>query len=245
VSTATASAAGELLREVVIGRRFNGPPDSANGGYACGVLARFLPDPAEITLRKPPPLARPLAVREDGEGKVSLLDGDELVAEGRAAGPVEVEPPVRPAFDDAVTACAHHPWRGQRHQLSDCFVCSPGRRDGLGISPGPLEGAAGVTSAPFVPDATVAEDGLVRPEVVWAALDCPSYPPEFWARGPVALLGRMSAAREREIRVGERLVAVGWSLGADGRKHTSASALLDADGAVVARARATWIELRG
>jgi hypothetical protein len=91
----------------------------------------------------------------------------------------------------------------------------------------------------------VAEDGLVRPEVVWAALDCPSYPPDLWDRGPVALLGRMAAGRERELRVGEGLVAVGWSLGAAGRKHHSASALLDADGDVVARARATWIELRG
>ena len=242
MSAATA-AAGELLREVVIGRRFNGPPQSANGGYACGVLARFLPEPAEITLRMPPPLGRPLAVREDGEGGVSLLDGDDLVATGRAMDELRVEPPVRPGFADAVAASERHPWRGQRHELSDCFVCSPERGDGLGVSPGPLAGAGGVTAAPFVPDSTVAEDGVVRPEVVWAALDCPSYPPEFWERGPVALLGRMSAAREREIRVGERLVAVGWSLGADGRKHTSASALLDADGEVVARARATWIEL--
>ena len=32
----------ELLGEVVIGRRFNGPAASANGGYACGSFARFV-----------------------------------------------------------------------------------------------------------------------------------------------------------------------------------------------------------
>ena len=245
MSPAAAPAQGELLREVILGKRFNGPPESANGGYACGALARFLPEPAEITLRLPPPIGRPLAVREDGDGGVSLLDGDDLVAEGRPTGAIDVEPPVRPSFEVATAAGARHPWRGQRHLLSDCFVCSPERGDGLGISPGPLAGAAGITSAPFAPDASVAEDGLVRPEVVWAALDCPSYPPHLWERGPVALLGRMAASREREIRVGEGLVAVGWSLGSEGRKHRSASALIDASGDVVARARATWIELRG
>ena len=242
--SATAPASGELLREVVISGRFNGPPDSANGGYACGVLARFVAEPAEVTLRRPPPLGRALAVREDGEGGVSLLDGDALVAEGRRTDALDLQPPVRPSFEAAAAASARHPWRGMRHALSDCFVCSPERGDGLGVSPGPLAGADGVMSAPFAPDASVAEDGLVRPEVVWAALDCPSYPASFWERGPVALLGRMAASRERELRVGEALVAVGWSLGTDGRKHHSASALVDANGDVVAAARATWIELK-
>jgi len=244
VNPATASAEGELLREVVIGRRFTGPPQSANGGYACGVLARFLPEPAEITLRLPPPVGSPLAVREDGEGGVSLRDGDAVVAAGRATDGLDLEPPVRPSFEAAIAARARHPWRGMRHRLSGCFVCGSERDDGLGVSPGPLAGADGVMSAPFVPDASVAEDGLVRPEVVWAALDCPSYPADLWARGPVAVLGRMAASRERELRVGEGLVAVGWSLGAEGRKHHSASALLDGAGDVVARSRATWIELK-
>jgi hypothetical protein len=37
--------------------RFNGPPGSANGGYACGVIAQHVPsDLVEVTLRRPPPL---------------------------------------------------------------------------------------------------------------------------------------------------------------------------------------------
>jgi len=40
------------------------------------------------------------------------------------------------------------------------------------------------------------------------------------------------------------VVAVGWGLGGEGRKHLSASALLTADGRMLARARALWIRLR-
>jgi hypothetical protein len=133
--------------------------------------------------------------------------------------------------------------------LSDCFVCGPERGrtgDGLGLTFGTLAGRDDVGSAPFAPDGSVADaDGIVRSEVVWAALDCPSYAPSIWRADGLALLGRLAAVREREVRAGERLAAVGWTLGAEGRKHSTASALVDEDGRVVARARATWIELRG
>jgi hypothetical protein len=248
MSTATSPALGELLGTVVIDERFNGPADSANGGFAAGALARFVGEPAEVTLRLPPPLGARLDVAgEPAGGAVRLLAGDALVAEGRRAEPLGVEPPVRPSFDEAAEASARHVWRGRRHAFSDCFVCGPERAergDGLGVSPGALAAHPQLTAAPFVPDASVARDGIVRPEVIWAALDCPSFPPALWSRGPVAVLGRMSAQREREVGAGEKLVAVGWLLGADGRKHATASALLDGDGRLVARARATWIELR-
>ena len=49
---------------VMIPRRFNGPPDSGNGGYSCGVVAALLDAPAvEVTLRAPPPLERELRDR--------------------------------------------------------------------------------------------------------------------------------------------------------------------------------------
>lgn len=248
------ASTGERLGEVVIEPRYNGPVESANGGYACGCLAAFLDEPAEITLRLPPPLARPLAVVFDGAAGVRMLDGEQRVAEGRRATLDAIEPPVRPSFDEATAASARHVGRGMRHLLSDCFVCSPYREaagDGLGVCPGPLDADASVNAAPFQPDASLADDGVVRHEVIWAALDCPSYPPslwanspELWASGRIALLGRLAAERRREVEVGERLVLVGWLLSHEGRKHHTASALLDGDGEVVAGALATWIELR-
>ena len=71
-----------MTAPLVVAPRFCGPPDSANGGYASGLIAACLDGQAEITLRRPPPLARPMAVERDGEGSVRVLDGDVLIAEG-------------------------------------------------------------------------------------------------------------------------------------------------------------------
>ena len=230
--------------EVTIDARFNGPPASANGGYACGVVARYLPEPAEVTLRLPPPLDHSMEVVDaDGAG-VRMLDGDSVVAEGAPAATMDVEPPVRPGLAEAEGARERHPGRGKRFEMSDCVVCSPHRSDSLGVSCGPLDGAPEVGVAPFVPDDSVAEDGIVRPEVVWAVLDCPSFPQSLWSRLQVAMLGRMSAERLRDVKLGERLVALGWPIEAEGRRRITGSALLDEDGDLVARARATWIEPR-
>ena len=247
----TPETEGPPLAEVTIPARFNGPPDSANGGYACGALARFLTEPAEVTLRMPPPLGRPLSVHRAAAGAdhdVELRDGDDLLGTARELAALDADPPVRPSFEEAVAAAEQHPYRGQRKPLSDCFVCSPWREDsdGLGVCFGPLAGADGIGAAPFIADESVRSDqdpSLVAAEIVWAVLDCPSFTPSLWPGGSY-LLGRFAAAREREIAVGEQLAAVGWDLGSERRKHFTASALIDADGEVVARATATWIALK-
>ena len=41
---------------IVIDSRFRGPPRSANGGYACGMLARHLSGGVSVRLSAPPPL---------------------------------------------------------------------------------------------------------------------------------------------------------------------------------------------
>ena len=57
---------------VTIDRRFRGPLDSANGGYAAGLLGSRLPGVAQVTLRLPPPLERPLAVRRKNFSQARL-----------------------------------------------------------------------------------------------------------------------------------------------------------------------------
>jgi hypothetical protein len=242
-------SAAVQIGELTIASRFNGPAASANGGYACGAIARFVGEPAEVTLRTPPALDRPLTVVSDGEDGVHLLDGETLVAQARPAELPKLEPPVLPSFEQAVLARAKHPALGVTHPLSDCFVCGPERHDGLHVSPGPLGEAADIGAAPFEPDETVAEDGIVLSEVVWGALDCPSYVPSMWNggrmdTGAISLLGRLTAERLREIEVGEKLAVVGWPLGREGRKRHTATAIVNADGEIAARAMATWIELR-
>jgi hypothetical protein len=231
------------VTRVTIDGRFNGPPDSANGGYACGTLARFLEGPAEVMLLSPPPLDRPLGVLADGDGVMSLRDGATKVADARAVDRVEVEPPVRPDAAEAADAQARHPFIGD-HPFSTCYVCGAARDDGLGLHFGPLAERPDVNGAVLRPNPDVpTEDRRLAPEIVWAVLDCPSYAPPLY--GKLALLARLSAEILRRPGAGETLIAVGWGLESEGRKHHTASALIDAEGATVARARALWIEPRG
>jgi hypothetical protein len=237
------SAPTGATERITIDGRFNGPPTTANGGYACGTLARFIPGPAEVTLRVPPPLDRPLDVTYDETG-AELRDGETLVASARPIGPLAIEPPVRPTQDEALDAHTRHPWIDVRTPLSDCFVCGYGREGGLGLCFGPLADHPEMNGAVLRPRPDIpARDGALAPEILWGALDCPSYTPAM-SGGPMALLGRLSAELLRPVSRDETLVAVGWPLGTEGRKQHTASALLDSEGATVARGRALWIELR-
>jgi hypothetical protein len=231
---------------VIIDRRFCGPPDSGNGGYSCGVAAALIDGPAEVTLRSPPPLDRQLAVEGTAEG-ARVLDGGQVVAEARPAV-VAIDPPPAPSFAEAEAATTRYRWR-THHPYPTCFVCGPRRSpgDGLCIYPGAVEGRD-IAAAPFVPDATLAgEDGRVRPEIVWATLDCPSW---FgfhcfheWNEGLV-LLGRLAARIDERPRSGDRCICVGWFIGREGRKIHCGSALYSEAGALLAVGKATWITVR-
>src|SRR2546429_181527 len=162
------------VTDIVIEPRFRGPPDSANGGYTCAMAAQVIHGPAQVTLRTPPPLGRPLAGSRSEDGTVRPLGGDRLGGEGRPAaggrgGPGAV------GVEQARRAAERCEWL-EHHPYPTCFVCGPQRDagDGLRIFPGPVEGRA-LYAAPWVPDESLADSmGLVRPEFVWAALDCPS-----------------------------------------------------------------------
>ena len=80
----------------------------------------------------------------------------------------------------------------------------------------------------------------MRPDFLWAALDCPGY----WsveASAGLALLGRMTARLTTDVAIGETLVVSGWAIASEGRKHHVGTALHQADGTLVACARSTWI----
>jgi len=231
---------------VVLERRFNGPPATANGGYACGIVARHVDGPAQVSLRRPVPLGIPLELERHDDGHVTLHDGELLIAEGDPALPLdELEPPYRPTVEEARAAARLRPgtWPAT---FDSCWVCAPARRDGLGVVFGPLPSRPGMTGAvlfarPGVPQ----QDGEVAPEIAWAALDCPSYTPPLWGSAQPSLLASMHAELLAPVPAGTPLAVVGWSLGTEGRKHRSATAILGGDGRVLARAEALWIRIRG
>jgi hypothetical protein len=221
------------MDELVIDPRFNGPAGTANGGYTCGLVAGLLGGVAEVTLRSPPPLGRPLPV-ERPDGGVRVLDGDRLVAEA-APAELELEIPEPPTYNEAEQASARYPGFDE-HAFPTCFVCGPEREpgDGLRIFAGPL-GDGRVASPWVVPDE-------VEPAFVWAALDCPGAIAVGFPNRGETLLGRFAARIDELPQPGERCVVVGWALGEEGRKLYAGTALYGDDGRPLACARATWIE---
>ncbi len=216
--------------------RFNGPPDTGNGGYACGLVAAELGGvSAEVSLRAPPPLETELTVERSG-GAVRVGYGGTLVAEGRAADVDvgELPEPVDVERAEATVAAGHGRWTAQ-HPFPSCFVCGPDRPndDGLDIYPVRLD------------ERWVAVWRPTEPGMVWAALDCPTSAPVMNEdKDPPIVLARLAVAIDEEPRLGEPHALMSWELGRDGRKRHAACALLDADGRALARSRALWIELK-
>lgn len=233
-----------MARVVVIARRFCGPPDSANGGYFSGVTAALAGSSVAVRLVRPPPLEVPLDVEERGEGIVELRLGGELIAETRpdkVAAPTEVRPP---SYVEAVQASQRYVGF-DHHPFPTCFVCGPRRPrgDGLRIFPGAVEGRD-LVAAPWVADESLAaEDGKVRAEFMWAALDCAGWLATA-TDARIALLGELTAHIDRRVHPGDRCVIVGWRIGASGRKHEAGTALYDEDGVLCGYAKAIWIEPR-
>lgn len=82
--------------KVKIDSRYCGPPDSGNGGYTCGIVAKLVDGPAEVTLHRPPPLNQTLKI--DSE-KVILYDETGMIAEAVPTN-IEFNLPQPPAFSE-------------------------------------------------------------------------------------------------------------------------------------------------
>jgi hypothetical protein len=228
---------------VIVPRRFCGPDGMGNGGYVCGLVAAAIGNNARVRLRLPTPLDRALRL-EGGDSEARLFDGEQLLAEGFGLdSPPDLDPPPRPIAVEIAEASVHFPAIGQ-HMAPNCFVCGNERdpRDALCIYSG-RHPRSGHALAAWVPASDLGDDaGLVESRYLWAALDCPSYF-TLGFHDRVALLADMSAGIVRRPHVGEDLTVTGWTLGHDGRKHHSASVIHDAEGRVVAMAKALWVDV--
>jgi hypothetical protein len=231
------------MKTLTIAAHFCGPPTSSNGGYFAGLVAGCAAHTVAVRLLKPPPLDTALTVREQPDGTLAVLDGEQPVGEARPAL-LALAAPAAPEYLEAVEASVHY--AGFRyHRFPSCFVCGTqrARGDGLRVFAGPLRAGA-VVAAPWVPDASLdAGDGKVRAEFMSAALDCPGY----YAVAPddrMMLLAEFTAHVDRRVHVGESCIVLGWRIGASGRKHEAGTALYDGKGELCGRARALWIEPR-
>lgn len=239
-----------MAETVTMRRRFRGPPESANGGYACGTVAGLVEGnrPVEATLRLPPPLETPLAAIRRDDGGAELRDGDVLVAEARPVERLDLEVPEAVDRDVADRASAGYPGFDQ-HDFLMCFVCGPDRSagDGLRVFPGPIEDRDGFLACAWTPDRSLAgTDGAIDPRFVWSVLDCPGGNAAFhFDHGDApAVLGRLAARLVAPVAVDEPVVVQGWLIGREGRKRHAGTAIFGAEGDLRACARAVWVDLR-
>jgi len=229
--------------QTAIPARFNGPPTSGNGGYSCGLLAAHVSGCACVRLHVPPPLDTPLHIKQTGDG-AALYDGDTLVGTA-AASALELAAPAAPSLTEAEAAMQRFPCY-EDHIFPTCFVCGPNRpaHDGLGLFPGPVAGR-NVYACIWQPAPDLLDDEQnIRPEFLWAALDCPGY---FAAMGDElrpALLGELVGELHTSVAGGQPLIVYAWPLGADGRKFYAGTAVATNDGRIVASAKSTWIILK-
>jgi hypothetical protein len=233
------------MSTLTVASRFCGPPGVANGGYLAGRLATAV-DAATVSVRlsRPTPLDRPLDLRTDGAA-VELLDGDEVLARAEPAD-LDLEVPEAPTRQEAAAAASALPPRSD-HPFPGCFGCGPHRRPGDAVAAllGPLPGRPGVWAGVWRPTAELpSAGGEAAPETVWAALDCPSFQPVQPADGVAHVLGTLTARQERPVRLDADHVLLAWVLEREGRRATSASAIIGPDGEVCARARAVWFAVR-
>lgn len=238
------------MQLLTVAPRFCGPPGSANGGYISGLFAQHASGTVRVRLHLPPPLGAPLEVAHCDGGRLELRHESRVVASAEPAE-LDLAVPTPPDYVAALEASRRYVGFTE-HAYPNCFVCGPvrSRGDGLRIFAGPLAasgsaaGGAEMVAAPWVPDVALGlDDHKVRPEFMWAALDCPGY---FAARSDHVpmLLGEFTAHVDRRVHVDEPCVIVGWRVSAAGRKHEVGTALFDEDGEMCAKARAVWIELK-
>jgi hypothetical protein len=227
---------------VTVKGRFCGSPNTASGGYIAGLLGRLVDGPARVSLDLPIPVDQTLGIERLPDGSVVLSDGGTSLAHATPAT-LQLEPPVPVSYAEAE-------WASERylgfteHAFPGCFVCGPAREwgDGLAIFPGPIPGRH-LVAAPWAPDPTLFDKhGAVRPEFVWAALDCPTGFAllEAFGRRKV-VLSQLTASLLRPLHVGARWIVMAWPFAAEGRSLLGASAIFSESGELHALASAVLV----
>jgi hypothetical protein len=232
-----------MNKTIKIDKIFCGWPGAGHGGYVSGLLAGYFNGAVEVTLRNPAPLEQTLEVNFIDHNRIQLLHGEQIIAE---AQPIEFEfeVPQPPSYSEAVEASKKY--LESDPSITECFGCGQKRAEGegLGIFPGQISNQ-NMVAAPWVPGASFAnETGHIKPEIIWAALDCPgAY--ALWLSGlRLVVTGKIAVHIEHHVISGEKYIVIGWPISIEGRKHYSGTALFSESGKLCARAKATFIELK-
>lgn len=226
------------MESIRIDRKFQGPRGYANGGYVAGMLGKRLGgEGSSVRLHRPVPLDTALEIVTNVDG-VELRQGVDTIATGwheHKAIPTATFVPI----DEAISARTPE----LTADLFDgCFVCAQPSPDGLGVEPKQLDDGR------FVAIWEPGRSRHIRGEVVSdqflrAALDCPGGYAALTANRTLAVTGSLASEVRWLPHSDSRLIVVGESTYAEGRKLGATTTVFTADGEVVATGSAVWIAL--
>jgi hypothetical protein len=245
---------------LLVAKKFRGPPNSGNGGYVAGVIAHAMTDgvhnlpdkdAVEVTLRAPTPLDQTLTLVRANDS-LTVRHGDTLIAEAKVVK-LQMDVPTPAKWDEALAARDRSysfpvgintlfdpPLRGV-HPICFCCGVELPPTAGAHVYSAPIE-ARGQVAAAWMPNECWADErGHIRPEIIWTALDCPGQMAWRAEGTKTGMLGRLTARIEKSVRVGERCVAIGWTMGNEGKKYFAGTALFNQANELCALAKAVWI----
>lgn len=231
------------MTTVVIESRFNGIPDIALGGYVSGVLARRRKK-AEVSLRRPVRVNEQYEMSTGPDDSEILKQGNDVYAIARDCSLDDLELPHSVGLEEARVASSQYLGH-RRHPFPNCFVCGPSRSqgEGLRIFPGKVAGRE-LVAAPWRPTRDLgSSSGIVEPEIIWSALDCPT----IWAiiltgkpdSKDQAVTSKLAVQLVNPVQAEQDNVVVGWKVSETDRTRVAGGAIYSADGQFRAIARHT------
>jgi hypothetical protein len=239
--------------QIIIAKRFRGPPQSGNGGLVSGVFANLInPEHnagVEVTLRSPTPLGQPMRANVNPPGSAVVYQDSTVIA---AIKPAHLalsimKPPSRSVIKRAAptsysllknlnprfpSGTGFHP---------GCFCCGADRTTGLGVFAAPVDDQV---AALWPTKSAWADNGGFLPrEFLWTAMDCPGQF-AFLATGiKTGMLGRMTAQLYTLPKAGDELIITAWPIKIEGKKHFAGSAIFSSNQELIARAITVWVGL--
>lgn len=233
-----------MNKNIIISNKYCGYKHIGNGGYVCGIVANYIKGAAKITLVTSPPVDHPMHIEYINKN-VLLKDGDTIIAKGEAVDFEIGNIPKPPTFAEAVEA-SKKSIAASGSLSPDCFVCGSNRSedDGYRLFPG-FVANNNCVAAPWFPNKSLADaSGFIKPEFIWAALDCPGAYAIFdeHIKGTV-LLGQLTADVKNNLELENEYIATGWEIGRDGRKYFAGSAIFSKTGELCSVAKSVWFAL--
>ncbi|WP_432076034.1 PaaI family thioesterase [Streptomyces wuyuanensis] len=232
---------------IVVPPLYTGYPGVAFGGYVAGVLAEHTgAGTVRVDFRGPVPPGVPVRMAGTSDGGAELGERERPLATARPAE-LLLDAPAAPGWEESAAA-ADAVRAAPPSGLVDCFGCGMDRTPerGLRLHCGPVPGRT-LVAAGWIPSPALAgPGGLLPPELVWGALDCPGN----WAGRMLgtqragAVTASLTGRLLRPVRTGEPHVSYAWLLSESGRKHTMGVAVATADGELCALAEALWLDPR-